>query len=70
MEGSVKSRISCYALRLVSFVFVSMLRSKIDHEDAIFNFPISKEQWDSLQTAKVVVSFMHQKNLEIVLPRK
>jgi hypothetical protein len=37
---------------------------------AIFNFPISKEQWDSLQTAKVVVSFMHQKNLEIVLPRK
>ena len=40
MEGSVKSRVSCYALRLVSFVFVSMLRSKIDHEDAIFNFPI------------------------------
>jgi hypothetical protein len=37
---------------------------------AIFNFPINKEQWDSLQTAKVVVSFMHQKNLEIVLPRK
>jgi hypothetical protein len=37
---------------------------------AIFNFPITKEQWDSLQTAKVVVSFMHQKNLEIVLPRK
>jgi hypothetical protein len=37
---------------------------------AIFNFPITKEQWDTLQTAKVVVSFMHQKNLEIVLPRK
>jgi hypothetical protein len=37
---------------------------------AIFNFPITKEQWDSLQTAKVLVSFMHQKNLEIVLPRK
>jgi hypothetical protein len=37
---------------------------------AIFNFPINKEPWDSLQTAKVVVSFMHQKNLEIVLPRK
>jgi hypothetical protein len=36
----------------------------------IFNFPINKEQWDSLQTAKVVVSFMHQKNLEILLPRK
>jgi hypothetical protein len=36
----------------------------------IFNFPINKEQWDSLQTAKVVVSFMHQKNLEIPLPRK
>jgi hypothetical protein len=37
---------------------------------AIFNFPITKEQWDTLQTAKVVVSFMHQKNLEIALPRK
>jgi hypothetical protein len=37
---------------------------------AIFNFPITKEQWDTLQTAKVVVSLMHQKNLEIVLPRK
>jgi hypothetical protein len=36
----------------------------------IFNFPINKEQWDSLQTARVVVSFMHQKNLEIPLPRK
>jgi hypothetical protein len=36
----------------------------------IFNFPINREQWDSLQTAKVVVSFMHQKNLEIPLPRK
>ena len=36
----------------------------------IFNFPINKEQWDSLQTAKVLVSFMHQKNLEILLPRK
>jgi hypothetical protein len=32
----------------------------------IFNFPITKEQWDTLQTAKVVVSFMHQKNLEIL----
>jgi hypothetical protein len=36
----------------------------------IFNFPITKEQWDTLQTAKVVVSFMHQKNLEMLLPRK
>ena len=35
----------------------------------IFNFPISKEQWDTLQTAKVVVSFMHQRNLEIVAGR-
>ena len=35
---------------------------------AIFNFPITKEQWDTLQTAKVVVSFMHQKNLELLLP--
>jgi hypothetical protein len=37
---------------------------------AIFNFPISKEQWNTLQTAKVVVSFMHQKNLELLLPRQ
>jgi hypothetical protein len=35
----------------------------------IFNYPISKEQWDQLQTAKVVASFMHQKNLEIVIGR-
>jgi hypothetical protein len=32
---------------------------------AIFNYPITKEQWGTLQTAKVVVQFMHQKNLEI-----
>jgi hypothetical protein len=36
---------------------------------AIFNFPITKEQWDKLQTANVVVSFMHQKNLELVVSR-
>jgi hypothetical protein len=36
----------------------------------IFNFPITKEQWDKLQTAKVVVSFIHQKNLEVPLPRQ
>jgi hypothetical protein len=36
----------------------------------IFNFPIAKEQWDTLQTAKVVVSFLHHKNLELLLPRK
>jgi hypothetical protein len=36
----------------------------------IFNFPITKEQWDSLQSAKVVVSFMHHKNLELLLPRQ
>jgi hypothetical protein len=35
----------------------------------VFNYPISKEQWDKLQTAKVVVSFMHQKNLGVVIPR-
>jgi hypothetical protein len=35
----------------------------------VFNFPISKEQWDTLQTAKVVVTFMHQKNLEILAGR-
>jgi hypothetical protein len=36
---------------------------------AIFNFSITKEQWDTLQTAKVVVQFMHQKNLELVVNR-
>ena len=36
---------------------------------AIFNFSITKEQWDTLQTAKVVVQFMHQKNLEIPVTR-
>ncbi len=36
---------------------------------AIFNYPITKEQWDTLQTAKVVVQFMHQKNLELNIGR-
>jgi hypothetical protein len=36
---------------------------------AIFNFPITKEQWDKLQTAKIAISFMHQKDLEFVVPR-
>jgi hypothetical protein len=36
----------------------------------IFNYPIAREQWNTLQSAKVVVSFMHQKNLEILLPRQ
>jgi hypothetical protein len=36
---------------------------------AIFNFSISKEQWDQLQTAKVVVQFMHQKNLELLVTK-
>lgn len=36
---------------------------------AIFNFPLSKEQWDKLQNAKVAISFMHQKDLEFVIPR-
>lgn len=36
----------------------------------IFNFPITKDQWNTLQYAKVVVSFMHQKNLELLLPRQ
>ena len=35
----------------------------------IFNYPVSKDQWGKLQTAKVVVSFMHQKNLELIIPR-
>jgi hypothetical protein len=37
---------------------------------AIFNFPISKDQWDKLQMAKVLVPCMHQKNLELLLPRQ
>jgi hypothetical protein len=36
----------------------------------IFNFPITKEQWDTLQSAKVVVTLMHHKNLEMLLPRQ
>jgi hypothetical protein len=36
---------------------------------AIFNYPITKEQWDTLQTSKVVIQFMHQKNLEIPIGR-
>jgi hypothetical protein len=36
----------------------------------IFNFPISKEQWDTLQSAKVVVTLLHHKNLELLLPRQ
>jgi hypothetical protein len=36
---------------------------------AIFNYPLSKEQWGKLPTANVVVSFMHQKNLEVPIPR-
>ena len=36
----------------------------------IFNFPITKEQWDTLQSAKVVITLMHHKNLELLLPRK
>jgi hypothetical protein len=36
----------------------------------IFNYSITREQWNTLQSAKVVVSFMHQKNLEIPIPRQ
>lgn len=61
---------------------LSYLRAEAIHRDitlspgesvqglCIFNFPITKEQWDTLQSAKVVVSFMHQKNLEILLPKQ
>jgi hypothetical protein len=35
----------------------------------IFNFPITKDQWQTLQTAKVVVTFIHQKNLELTINR-
>jgi len=35
----------------------------------IFNYPITKDQWDKLQTAKVVVSFKYQKNLELNITR-
>ncbi len=31
----------------------------------VFHFPLSKEQWDKLQSAKVVVAFLHQKNLDL-----
>ena len=31
----------------------------------IFHYPLSKEQWDKLQSVKVVVAFMHQRNLEL-----
>lgn len=31
----------------------------------VFHYPLSKEQWDKLQSVKVVVAFMHQKNLEL-----
>jgi hypothetical protein len=37
---------------------------------AIFNFPITMDQWNTLQSAKVVVAFMHQKNLELPLPKQ
>ncbi|HEY4047091.1 MAG TPA: hypothetical protein VGM27_09510 [Acidobacteriaceae bacterium] len=30
---------------------------------AIFNFPLSRQQWDSRKSGDVVVSFMHQPNL-------
>jgi hypothetical protein len=36
----------------------------------IFNYSIAREQWNTLQSAMVVVSFMHQKNLEIPIPRQ
>ncbi|MGC2398341.1 MAG: hypothetical protein WA510_01095 [Acidobacteriaceae bacterium] len=36
----------------------------------IFNYSIAREQWKTLQSAMVVVSFMHQKNLEIPIPRQ
>lgn len=35
----------------------------------IFNFPISKQTWNSLRSAEVVVSFIHQRNLSIPVPR-
>jgi hypothetical protein len=36
---------------------------------AIFNFPFTKEDWAKLQTAKVAISFIHQKDLELIVPR-
>ncbi len=35
----------------------------------IFNFAISKETWNTLRSAAVVVSFVHQRNLSIPVPR-
>ncbi len=31
----------------------------------VFHFPLTKEEWDKLHSAKVVVAFVHQKNLEL-----
>jgi hypothetical protein len=35
---------------------------------AIFNFPVSRQQWDARKSGNVVVSFMHQNNLLIGFP--
>ena len=31
----------------------------------VFHYPISKDEWDKAQSVKVVVAFLHQKNLEL-----
>jgi hypothetical protein len=35
---------------------------------AVFNFPMSKQQWDARKSGDVVVSFMHQPNLLLSIP--
>lgn len=36
---------------------------------AIFNFPLTRQQWDQRKSGNVVVSFLHQRNLLIDFPR-
>lgn len=35
---------------------------------AIFNFPVSQQQWDARKSGNVVVSFVHQNNLLVSFP--
>ena len=35
----------------------------------VFNYPITKEQWDQRQSLNLVLSFTHQKNLVLLAPQ-
>jgi hypothetical protein len=37
---------------------------------AIFDFPFTREQWESLKAAQVVISFIHQNNLVLNVLRQ